>query len=110
MDMTAFARFSMASRLMRDATNLAGSQGCSARLRKQDYTPQHLRCTSSSLPTISHIAALLFSALYLFLSVRVLSPDLRILRYRPGPPAKPRLSPVPPVHARMRPCSPRPTS
>lgn len=31
MDMTAFARFCMASRSMRDATNLAGSQGYSAR-------------------------------------------------------------------------------
>lgn len=70
MDMTAFARFSMASRLMRDATNLAGSQGCSARLRKQDYTPQRLRCTSSSRPTLSHIAALLFlPCIYFCLSV-----------------------------------------
>lgn len=70
MDMTAFARFSMASRSMRDATNLAGSQGCSARLRKLDNTTQRPGWTSSSRPTLSHIAALLFSpCIYFCLSV-----------------------------------------
>lgn len=87
-DMTAFARFSMASRSMRDATNLAGSQGCSARLRKLDNTTQRPGWISSSRPTLSHIAALfLLPCIYFCLSVS--SPaNLRILRYRPGPPQR----------------------
>lgn len=105
-DMTAFARFSMASRSMRDAINLAGSQGCSARLRKLDNTTQRLGWTSTSRPTLLHIAALfLLPCIYFCLSVS--SPaTCESCAIDLGPPAKPRLSPVPPVHARMRPCSP----
>lgn len=88
MDMTAFARFSMASRSMRDATNLAGSQDCSARLRKLDNTTQRPGWTSSSRPTLSHIAALfLLPCIYFCLSVSY-NPTCEILRYRPGPPSE----------------------
>lgn len=92
-DMTAFARFSMASRLMRDATNLAGSQGCSARLRKQDTghtgthkTAQRLDCTSSSRSTL--FAHRSDPSCFVPCIYSCLPTCLRILRYRPGAPSE----------------------
>lgn len=85
--MTASARFSMASRLMRDATNLAGSQGCSARLRKQDtgHTGTQYSATSSRSTLFAHRSdpSFFVSCIYSCLPTCV-----RILRYRPGPPSE----------------------
>lgn len=71
--MTAFARFSMAGRSMRDATNLAGSQGCSALLRRQDIIqPTQRLGLHILLLTLDHFAyhrlqRCSFFALHLFL-------------------------------------------
>lgn len=55
--MTAFARFSMAVRSMRDATNLAGSQGRSALLRRQDIIqPAQRLGLRILLLTLNHFA------------------------------------------------------
>ena len=94
-DMTASARFSMASRLMRDATNLAGSQDCSAQLRRQDITQLHV------LLTLDHFAYRRLQRCSICpVSILVIAcsrpPTLRILRRRSGPPRQTnsRLSPV----------------
>jgi hypothetical protein len=111
-DMTASARFSMASRLMRDATNLAGSQDCSAQLRRQDITQLHV------LLTLDHFAYRRLQRCSICpASILVIAcsrpPTLRILRHRSwAPPGKQTLDSllhsVPPLHARIATLLPRP--
>lgn len=74
----------------------------------QHNTAQRLACTCTSSFTFAHRSDPSFFSRPV--SILVFQTACESCAIDLGPPAKPRPSPVPPVHARMRPLLPRPTS